>query len=157
MKVKVKGFPNLTFHLKRVLKGEDELLAKACREALERGSLSNHHKKLLTQRFGKRFENAWKAVVERAVKKYVFQPSGRVVWVVVGKERDYQILPEVSYCTCDDYYYRVLDGETLLCYHLIAQRLAEALNSYELIEDDDNLYEILMAEWRHIKKEWFQQ
>ena len=139
------------------MKREDELLAEACREASERGSLSSRYMKLLAKRFGKRFENAWKAVVEGAVKKYVFQPSGRVIWIVVGKERDYQVLPEVDYCTCDDYYYRVLDGEALLCYHLIAQRLAKALNRYERVEAEENLYETFMSEWRYIRKKWFQQ
>ncbi|RLI26129.1 MAG: hypothetical protein DRO52_03025 [Candidatus Hecatellales archaeon] len=137
--------------------GEDELLAKACLEAGREGKLPEGLRRLLAQRFGRRFENAWKAVVEGAVKKYVFQPSGRIVWIVVGKERDYQLLPEVGYCTCDDYYYRVLDGEALLCYHLIAQRLAESLNRYELVEAEDYLYERLMEEWRHLKKEWFEE
>lgn len=111
----------------------------------------------LLKRFGKRFENAWKALLEGAVKKYVFEPSGRIVWIVVGKERDYQLLPEVAYCTCDDYYFRVLDGEALLCYHLIAQRLAEALNRYEEFRESDELYDSLMAEWRYLKKEWFEE
>ncbi|RLI15126.1 MAG: hypothetical protein DRO43_02165 [Candidatus Hecatellales archaeon] len=143
--------------MKAALKREDKLLAEACREASEKGALSSRYMNLLAQRFGKRFENAWKAVTEGAVKKYVFQPSGRVIWIVVGKERDYQVLPEVDYCTCDDYYYRVLDGEALLCYHLIAQRLAEALNRYELVETEENLYETFMSEWRLIRKERFQQ
>lgn len=136
---------------------EDELLAEACEQAGREGKLQNRYRALLAQKFGKRFENAWKALMEGAVKKYVFQPSKRVVWIVVGKERDYQLLPEVSFCTCDDYYYRVLDGEALLCYHLIAQRLAEALNRYELVEAEDGLYETFMAEWRYIKRERFQE
>ena len=89
------------------------------------------------------------------VKKYVFEPSGRIVWIVVGRERDYQVLPEVNYCTCEDYYFRVLDGEILLCYHLLAQKLAEALGKYEEIKESDSLYETLTAEWRFIKKEWY--
>ena len=139
------------------MKAEDEVLAEACREAREKGVLPKPLRAKLLQRFGKRFENAWKALVEKAVKKYVFQPSGRIVWIVVGKERDYQVLPEVGYCTCDDYYFRVLDGEALLCYHLIAQRLAEALGSYELVEAEDEIYETLMAEWRYVRREWFEE
>jgi predicted nucleic acid-binding Zn finger protein len=45
---------------------------------------------------------------ENRVKKYTFKPSGRVVWVVVGKERDYLIMPDAEFCSCDDFYFRVI-------------------------------------------------
>jgi predicted nucleic acid-binding Zn finger protein len=83
----------------------------------------------------------------------MFEPSGRVVWIVVGKEKDYQIIPVANYCSCDDFYYRVVNGDTSLCYHVIAQKLSEALNKYELITDSDTLYDVFMKEWRFIKKE----
>ena len=138
------------------MKAEElEVLEKVYLEAREKGRLIGEHRLILAKKFGKRFENAWKAVVEGAVKKYVFEPSGRIVWIVVGRERDYQVLPEVNYCTCEDYYFRVLDGEILLCYHLLAQKLAEALGKYEEIKESDSLYETLTAEWRFIKKEWY--
>ncbi|WP_309491970.1 hypothetical protein [Candidatus Hecatella orcuttiae] len=105
--------------------------------------------------FGKRGENALKALEDGAVKKYIFEPSGRVVWVVVGKERDYQVLPSVNYCSCDDFYFRVLDGETSLCYHVIAQKISELLGRFEVIVDSDEIYEALMEEWRQIKKHDF--
>ncbi len=140
------------------MKAEElKTLEKICLEAREKGGLTGEHRLTLAKIFGKRFENAWKAVAEGAVKKYVFEPSGRTVWIVVGKERDYQVLPEVNYCTCEDYYFRVLDGEILLCYHILAQKLAEALNRYEQIDESDDLYETLTAEWRFIKREWFKE
>ncbi|RJS90038.1 hypothetical protein CW700_01840, partial [Candidatus Bathyarchaeota archaeon] len=80
--------------------------------------------------------------------RYTFQPSGRVVWIVVGKEGEYQILPRAGYCSCDDFYFRIINGEAGLCYHLIAQRLAEALGRFEEVEEGDEFYDALMAEWR---------
>jgi predicted nucleic acid-binding Zn finger protein len=89
-------------------------------------------------------------VERRRVKKYVFGPSGRVVWVVVGRESEYQVLPESGYCDCSDFYFRVVDGEVGLCYHLMAQRLAEVLEEYEEIREEDEFYEPLMEEWRRL-------
>ena len=58
------------------------------------------------------------------VKRYLFKPSGRELWVIVGESREYLILPHAPYCSCDDYYYAVMDGKAMLCQHLIAYRIA---------------------------------
>lgn len=78
-----------------------------------------------------------------------------MVWVVVGKEKDYQVIPSVNYCSCEDFYYRVLNGETALCYHIIAQKISEIAGKFEVITDVDELYEVFMEEWRLIKKKDF--
>ncbi|MGC9346275.1 MAG: hypothetical protein ACP5ER_05750, partial [Candidatus Bathyarchaeales archaeon] len=85
---------------------------------------------------------------ENRVKKYVFKQSGKTVWIVVGKERDYLIMPEVEFCSCDDFYFRVMDREVHLCYHLIAQKIANILEWYETIKERDELYDSLMNEWK---------
>ena len=85
-----------------------------------------------------------------SVEKHVFKPSGKTVWIVVGKEKDYLILPEAEFCTCDDFYFRVMDHEVHLCYHLLAQKLADLLGLYEKIEESDEIYETLMKEWKEI-------
>jgi predicted nucleic acid-binding Zn finger protein len=89
-------------------------------------------------------------VQEQRVKKYVFSPSGRIVWIVVGKERDYQIMSAAGFCSCDDFYFRVMGREANICYHLIAQKLAEALELYDKIEEEDRLYDCLMEEWKKV-------
>jgi len=101
--------------------------------------------------FGERFSKAWKAVLDRRVKKYRFKPSGRVVWIVVGKKRDYLVMPKADFCSCDDFYYRVMDGEAHLCYHLIAQKIAESLGWFDEIIETDDFYDILMREWRSVE------
>ena len=130
--------------------GEEE--RKALRGVLEEvrrlGRLSEEHRAEMRSVFGERFEKALRLVEERRVKRYTFEPSGRVVWIVVGKEKEYEILPRSGYCSCADFYFRVINGETGFCYHLIAQHLAEALGILEEIEEGDEFYEPLMAEWR---------
>lgn len=101
--------------------------------------------KELFQVFSDRFRNALTAIEEEKVRKYVFSPSGRAVWAVAGKDREYQILPIANFCSCNDFYFRVLSRETFLCYHLIAQKLAEALEKYLLIMREDEQYEALMS------------
>jgi predicted nucleic acid-binding Zn finger protein len=135
-----------------MVRDEVEILDKACADIRRAKVLQSHQKERLLNVFGKRFENALKAVEEGIVKKYVFEPSRTVVWIVVGKERDYQVIPVANYCSCDDFYYRVVNGEAALCYHIIAQKLAEALNRFEIISDSDDLFDVLMREWRLIKK-----
>ena len=123
-------------------------LSEACEEARKSDRLSEERLDELRSLFGGRLERALRLVEERRVKRYTFKPSGRVVWIVVGKEREYQILSRAGYCSCDDFYFRVINGEAGLCYHLIAQHLAEALGMLEEIEEGDEFYESLMAEWR---------
>lgn len=98
--------------------------------------------------YGSRFTRAWKLLKERRAKKYVFKPSGKIMWIVVGKEREYIIYPAVGFCSCDDFWYAVRDGKAEACQHLIAQRLAQALDDYEVIETQDRLFDSLMEEWR---------
>jgi predicted nucleic acid-binding Zn finger protein len=124
------------------------LLDRVCKEMKTTKQVTIKHKTQLSASFGKRLENALQALEEKRVKRYVFKPSQKVIWIVVGKERDYQIIPSAEFCTCDDFYFRVMDREVHLCYHLIAQKLAEALGEYDTIEEYDELYETLMREWR---------
>lgn len=110
--------------------------------------LKDADSRVLSTAFGQRFDKALEAVEGKRVKKYVFAPSNRVVWIVVGKERDYLIMPTVDFCTCDDFYFRAMDRQIHLCYHLIAQKLAEATEYYDMYEEDDELYDVLMKEWK---------
>lgn len=132
---------------------EKQLINSICRDIGKTRQLTDRQKQTLQDAFGKRFKTALKALEDGTVKKYVFEPSQRTVWIVVGKERDYQIIPDVDFCSCDDFYFRVLKRESTLCYHLIAQKLADSLGKYALITDSDELYEALMRDWRFIRRE----
>jgi predicted nucleic acid-binding Zn finger protein len=127
---------------------EIDTLNAICREAKTEGKLSGKNLTELYELFGQRFTKALEALKENRVKKYVFKPSNRTVWIVIGRERDYLIMPEAEFCMCDDFYFRVLDRKIHLCYHLIAQKIARNLDWYETIEENDELYESLMNEWK---------
>ena len=129
---------------------EVELLEQVCKEAKEKGKLNGNQLNQLYETFGMRFTKAWEALKEGRIKKYVFKPSNRIVWIVVGKERDYLVIASADFCMCDDFYFRVLDQQIHLCYHLIAQKIAEALNWYDKIEEHDELYASLMDEWKKV-------
>ena len=125
-----------------------KVLEQVCNEAHKESKLTENHISQLSEMFGSRFTKAWEAVKEERVKKYVFSPSNRTVWVVLGREREYQIMPEAGFCSCDDFYFRVMDREANICYHLIAQKIADATEEYDLIEEEDRLYDCLMNEWK---------
>jgi predicted nucleic acid-binding Zn finger protein len=127
---------------------ESDMLNTTCKEAKKEGKLTGKYLTKLYEAFGQRFTRAFEVLKENRVKKYVFKPSNRVVWIVVGKERDYLIMPEAEFCPCDDFYFRVMDKEVHLCYHLIAQKIANNLGWFERVEERDELYESLMKEWK---------
>jgi predicted nucleic acid-binding Zn finger protein len=129
-------------------KSEIDVLNEICKKAKADGKLTGRSLTRLYEIFGQRFTRAFEVLKENRVKKYVFKPSGKTVWIVVGRERDYLIMPEAEFCTCDDFYFRVLDRKVHLCYHLIGQKLAKNLDWYEPIEEHDELYDSLMSEWR---------
>ncbi len=110
-------------------------------------AISGSDLQILSQHYGNRFWKALQAVAKDLVKKYIFKPSGREVWVVVGKSRDYRVLSEV-YCDCEDFYINVIVKRNVnLCYHILAQILAQALDAYSEIRLDDMRYNGLRDEW----------
>lgn len=129
---------------------EINILEAVCEEAEVNGHLTEANLASLSAAFGSRFTKAWEALREKRIKKYVFKPSGRIVWIVVGREREYLVMPVAVFCSCDDFYFRVMDREVQLCYHLIAQKLAQTLSLYDQFEEDDDLYDFLIKEWRKV-------
>jgi predicted nucleic acid-binding Zn finger protein len=66
----------------------------------------------------------------------------------VGREKEYFMIPRF-YCQCDDFYIRVvIKKETDLCYHLLAQSIAETLGKFETFEVSDNDFIRLNNEWK---------
>jgi predicted nucleic acid-binding Zn finger protein len=102
----------------------------------------------LRSTFSDRFDKAWRLVTENRIKKYVFKPSNRTLWIAIGQNAEYLIYSNAGYCSCSDFYFRVLDHEKAYCYHLLAQKIAEALNHYDLVEEEDEAYETLLGIWK---------
>lgn len=128
---------------------EIKILEGICEEAKNK-EITEQQLKELSEAFGLRFTKAWDTIQEERVKKYIFNPSGRIIWIVVGREREYQIIPVAGFCSCDDFYFRVMDRETNICYHLIAQKLADSLGRYDKIEEEDRLFDCLIDEWKKV-------
>jgi len=119
---------------------ENRILKGACQEIGRTRIFSDDQKQILTTVFEKRFQQALVLVEAGKVRKYQFSPSGRTVWVVAGRGRDYQVLPDSLFCTCDDYYFRVMEHKKQLCYHIIAQQLSVAMNKQNSIDMTDSRY-----------------
>lgn len=120
---------------------EKELLEGICSDVKTKGRISEKSKARLSKIFGERYQKASKVVQEGRVMKYVFKPSEKVVWIVQGREGKYQVMPSVGFCSCKDFYYKLEEGRGHVCYHLVAQRLAEALNVFETISRMDESFE----------------
>mgnify|MGYP005831076091 CR=1 FL=1 len=114
-------------------------------------SISGDALRYFSESFGERFWRGLKAAVDGQIKKYIFLPSNRIEWIMVGKKRDYLIISEF-YCSCEDFYINVvLRRSVKYCYHILAKKLAEALKSFEEIKVEDTKYERFMCEWRKIE------
>ncbi|MEM1586084.1 MAG: hypothetical protein QXX99_02580 [Candidatus Bathyarchaeia archaeon] len=131
-------------------KFESEFLESICEDIKRSGKISDENFNKLSAAFGSRFIKAWRAIKDGRIKKYIFKPSGRVVWIVVGKRRDYLVMPDAVFCTCNDFYFHVMSQKAYLCYHLIGQKIAESLGKYDVIEESDELYDFLMREWKTV-------
>ena len=122
-------------------------IENAIAEIRQSRSLSGTTLVTLNKLCGNRFWKALQAVANDLVKRYIFDPSGREAWIVVGKKRDYHILSDI-YCDCEDFYINVIvKRRAELCYHILARILAEALNTFTEIRVDDMMYESFQGEW----------
>jgi predicted nucleic acid-binding Zn finger protein len=127
---------------------ENSLMDEAFAELKSQHVFSDELKDRLLKTFGERFTNGLELVNNHRVKRYEFKPSKRVVWVVEGRTNEYQVIPDLPFCYCDDYYFRVMDRKRGLCYHIIAQRVAEALNQFQTIHGNDSQYSNITDRWR---------
>ncbi|MFX0170174.1 MAG: hypothetical protein ACFE89_12600 [Candidatus Hodarchaeota archaeon] len=130
---------------------KDEL-SSIFEEIAKTQSLSGSDLVTLSQLCGERFWKALHAVVSDLVKKYIFEPSGREAWIVVGKSRDYRVLSQI-YCDCEDFYINVIvKRDADLCYHILAKILADALGIFSELRVDDMMYETLRNEWEALEQ-----
>ncbi len=127
---------------------EHLILEQVIRDLSIQKEISRQNWQRLRDVFRNRFTNAWRLVTESRVKKYVFKPSGRTLWIAIGNNAEYMIYSHAGYCSCNDFYFRVLDEEKAYCYHLLAQKLAKSLDYFDLIEEDDEAYDQLTAIWK---------
>ncbi|HEX9240116.1 MAG TPA: hypothetical protein VF910_05620 [Candidatus Bathyarchaeia archaeon] len=126
---------------------EDTVLRQVSEELRRTHLLTSEQKQALSKVFEKRFPQALAIVEARKVTSYRFKPSGRTLWVVKGRKGEYQVMPESMFCTCDDYYFRVMDNKKQLCYHLVAQQIAEALSQYGVLDFADSQYAEVTSKW----------
>lgn len=98
-----------------------------------------------------RMGKANKAVEAQRVKLHKFLPSGRTIWTVVGNESDSFVDFDLEssrkpYCSCDDFYFRVLSEKVPECYHIVAARKAAKEGMYSIVEfSDEELLDFLRA------------
>ncbi len=115
---------------------------------LEKDELLQIDIEFFTDKYGKKFVRALKAAEDGKVVKYTFSPSETSTWIVRGKKREYMVIPEV-YCTCRSFYQDVvISRETNMCYHLLAQRIAELRGLHESREGTDQDRRQMYIEWR---------
>ncbi len=77
--------------------------------------------------------------VAAGVRQLLFHPSGRKIWIVVGRDDEYWTDPELGFCSCKDFYFVSLSGGKE-CYHLRRVRGAAEKGGIIVIDFDDSEY-----------------
>lgn len=115
---------------------------------LSRENLTQSDIDYFRNKYGKKFIRALRVVEEKRVDKYQFKPSDSITWVVKGRARQYMVIPKI-YCTCRSFYQEVvISRESNMCYHLLAQQIAEIRDQYEIVDSTDTKRRKLYVEWR---------
>jgi predicted nucleic acid-binding Zn finger protein len=78
-----------------------------------------------------------------SVKQMLFLPSGKKLWVVIGRDNEYWTDPELGFCSCKDFYFTTLSGGQD-CYHLKSVRKTIQQRGFTAIEFDDSDYTQLL-------------
>jgi predicted nucleic acid-binding Zn finger protein len=96
-----------------------------------------------------RSEKAMQVVDQLRVKGHVFLPSGRTILTVVGHEGDVFVSIDEEgrsspYCSCDDFHFRVYNGEIRECYHLMAAKIARDQKTVSVTKFSDDEYELFL-------------
>jgi len=91
-------------------------------------------------RFGQKFDRALTTVLIGGVKESRFKPSGRRILTVVGKLGDEFIDPEKPYCSCSNFFFRVIGGKEETCYHLLSYKIASRTGRVDTVEFSDEEY-----------------
>jgi len=90
--------------------------------------------------YGPMYERAVTTVISGGVKEHRFGPSGRVILTVVGSGGDEFIDPAKPYCSCSDFFFRVLNGHSKLCYHILSHLIASDLGKMDTVHLGDEEY-----------------
>jgi predicted nucleic acid-binding Zn finger protein len=78
-----------------------------------------------------------------SVKLHRFQPSGTVIWTMVGNDEEHWVDLGLDFCSCKGYYYKTLsDGQK--CYHLTYVKLAIETQKFTTIEFHDSERKIVI-------------
>jgi predicted nucleic acid-binding Zn finger protein len=59
---------------------------------------------------------------------------------VVGREGDEFVDPERPYCSCSNFFFRVLRGREEICYHLLSYKIAAKTGRKDVVEFSDEEY-----------------
>lgn len=88
--------------------------------------------------------NVESIVSSSGVKLHLFEPSNRKIWTVVGKENEHWLDLDLTYCSCEDYYYNAMEkgGQ---CYHLKAIKSAQEQDKVEIVHFSDFEFDSFMT------------
>jgi predicted nucleic acid-binding Zn finger protein len=111
-------------------------------------SLTQDDIEYFRERYGKRFVRALRVVEEKKVCRYQFHPSDTMIWTVRGRTRQYMVIPRI-YCTCRSFYQDVVISRQInMCYHLLAQQIAEIRQAFDTVQSTDTERRKMYVEWR---------
>jgi len=76
-------------------------------------------------------DRAIEVVINGCVKQHVFIPSRKTLYTVVGRSGEEFIDPGRPYCSCKQFFFRVLGGKAETCYHLLSYEIAKEAELFD--------------------------
>lgn len=84
--------------------------------------------------------------IKKGIRKYIYKPSNRNIWIVMGEKKEHFVYPRI-YCSCQNFYLKVvIERKQLICKHILAQIICEALNNFEEIKLKDDDFDIRLSD-----------
>jgi len=80
----------------------------------------------------------------KAIRKHVFLPSQTEIWTVIGDEGDNLVNEKPLFCSCKDFYFKILKKKGRFCYHLGAFLIAKKRREYSTFYYRDDEFESFM-------------
>ncbi len=106
-------------------------LTPVFREIQETGILAPEHIDEIEQYLPGKLTPALDLIAKNRITKLVTD-RGRVFWLVEGRTGTYLVFPDF-HCTCTDFLMRgvLKNNKPMVCYHILARKLAEITGHFE--------------------------
>jgi len=122
-----------------------DLLLKLFEEAKKKKMLDDEFISFLESIFPEKSIDVIESL-KRGITKYIYEPSNRIAWTVMGTNQEHLIYPKL-FCSCQDFYKNVVvNKKRNYCKHILAQIISEGLKNYKEVKLEESKFKELVKD-----------